>query len=203
MRVLLLYAHPAQTHSQTNSLLFKTATEIKGVTAVDLYAAYPRHDVDVAREQRRLVEHDLIVFQFPLYWYSTPPLLKEWLDLVLEHGFAYGEAGVALHGKKLLCAVTAGSPEADYAPQGRHRFTLRDLLAPLEATASLCGLRFLEPFVMFGALAIDEAARSAHVSAFKRLLTDLRDDALDPQAIGGSGVLTASRLDDVTRSDLT
>ena len=46
-------------------------------------------------EQQRLADHDLIVLQFPLYWYTGPALLKEWLDLVWLQGFAYGESGGA------------------------------------------------------------------------------------------------------------
>ena len=93
MKTLVLFAHPAHRHSRTNRLMLEAARRIAGVTIVDLYADYPRFEIDVEREQQRLLEHDAIVFQFPLYWYSTPSLLKEWQDLVLEHGFAYGEHG--------------------------------------------------------------------------------------------------------------
>ena len=54
---------------------------MEGVTFVDLYAEYPRFEIDVDREQARLLAHDVIVFQNPLFWYSTPAILKEWQDL--------------------------------------------------------------------------------------------------------------------------
>ena len=50
----------------------------------------------------------------PFYWYSAPALVKEYLDLVLEHGFAYGSTGRALEGKVLVNATTTGGPEAAY-----------------------------------------------------------------------------------------
>jgi glutathione-regulated potassium-efflux system ancillary protein KefG len=121
-----------------------------GLTVHDLYEAYPRQDIDVGREQELLEGHDVVVCQFPFYWYSTPPILKQWQDLVLEHGWAYGSEGTALHGKTLLCALSAGGRRVAYAPEGHNRFTIPQLLAPIEQTARLCGMRFLPPFVVFG-----------------------------------------------------
>ena len=99
MKVLVLYAHPAQQHSRVNAAMALVAQNIDGISFVDLYAKYPRLDLNIEAEQQRLLDHDAIVFQFPLMWYSTPPILKEWQDLVLEYGFAYGEGGDALAGK--------------------------------------------------------------------------------------------------------
>lgn len=100
-KVLVLFAHPSQRRSEVNMPLFKAAKLVEGVTAVDLYGEYPDYHIDIDREQKRLLEHDVVVFQYPLYWYSTPSILKEWQDLVLEYGFAYGSSGTALHGKYL------------------------------------------------------------------------------------------------------
>ena len=113
------------------------ARNAEGVTFVDLYAEYPRFDIDVDQEQRRLEAADVVIFQHPLYWYSTPSILKEWQDLVLEHGFAYGPNGKALEGKLLFCAVTAGGSQDAYCAGGYNNFTLRELLRPVEQTAIL------------------------------------------------------------------
>lgn len=107
-RVLVLFAHPSQHRSEANKPLFEQAKRVDGVTCVDLYAEYPTFKINIDREQKRLLDHDIIIFQFPLYWYSTPAILKEWQDLVLEYGFAYGTDGNELQGKKLLCSITAG-----------------------------------------------------------------------------------------------
>ena len=92
-RVLILFAHPAPERSEVNAPLFEASRGREGVTLVDLYAEYPDYRIDIDREQQRLVDHDVVVFMFPLYWYSTPAILKEWQDLVLEHGWAYGSTG--------------------------------------------------------------------------------------------------------------
>lgn len=191
MKTLVLFAHPALQHSRTNSLMLAEARQTKGVTVVDLYAEYPRFDIDVEAEQRRLLDHDAIVFQFPLLWYSAPPLFKQWHDLVLQHGFAYGERGIALKGKPWICAITVGGPDNAYAPEGRHRYSLRHLLSPIEATANLCQMPFLAPYVFFGSLGAGDDARLNHAAGYRRLLEALRDDRLDLESVRQQSTISA------------
>ncbi len=89
-RILILFAHPSLDRSEANRPLAAAIAPLEGVTLVDLYAEYPTFEINVDREQARLLSHEVICFMHPLYWYSTPAILKEWQDLVLEHGFAYG-----------------------------------------------------------------------------------------------------------------
>ena len=112
-RLLVYYAHPGHKYSRANSAMAEVAKKKKNVTFVDLYREYPRYDIDVDLEQQRLIDHDVIIFQHPLFWYSTPSLVKEWIDLVLEHGFAFGAGGDKLKGKVMMNATTAAGPEND------------------------------------------------------------------------------------------
>jgi len=177
--VLVLYAHPAPHKSRINRRLTAAAREVPGVMVRDLYELYPDFLIDVEEEQRLLAEHDVIVLQHPFYWYSAPALVKEYLDLVLTYGWAYGEGGTALKGKIMLQAISAGGPEEVYGPQGRNRFTIRQLLAPFDQTAHLCGMRYLAPHVIHGANQLADAVGiQPHVQRFTRLLTALRDGTL-------------------------
>ena len=188
--ILVLFAHPAQHRSEAHTLLARVAGGVRGVTFADLYAEYPRFEIDIDREQARLAAHDVIVFQHPVYWYSTPALLKEWQDLVLEYGWAYGKDGTALAGKLFFCAVTAGGPRSAYGAEGYNRFPLRVLLSPLEQTANLCGMIYLPPFALFGARHAAEGATLAlHAARYRRLLEALRDDRLDPERHRGQPLL--------------
>lgn len=160
--------------------MFEAMHGLDGVTLVDLYADYPDIQIDIDREQARLLAHDVIVFQHPLYWYSTPAILKEWQDLVLEHGFAYGTEGTALRGKILVNALTAGGSEAAYCAEGYNHFTIRELLHPIEQTAMLCGMIYLPPYALFSSrTAVEEGRIDRHVANWERLLEALRDDRLD------------------------
>lgn len=179
-KILILFAHPLQERSEINLPLAKVAAQIEGVTLVDLYAEYPDFAIDIDKEQARLLSHDALIFLHPLYWYSTPAILKEWQDLVLEHGFAYGSKGTALHGKLFFSALSAGGLEAAYRAEGYNHFTIRELLNPLEQMANLSGMVYLPPFALFGArTAVEENRVKHHVEDWQRLLIALRDDCLD------------------------
>jgi putative NADPH-quinone reductase len=174
-KLILYYAHPGQQHSQAGRAMWQAAEGVEEITRVDLYADYPRFHIDPDREQDRLRAHDVIVFQFPLYWYSTPALVKEWLDIVLEHGFAYGAGGEALKGKLFGLALTCAGPEEAYQTEGYQHHELRTFLTPLEQTARLCKMVFLPPFVLYGALEAAGSGRIApHAAAYGRYLTALR-----------------------------
>lgn len=179
-KILVLFAHPSQELSEVNLPMVETAREINGITLVDLYAEYADFQIDIDREQQRLLEHDVIVFQHPLYWYSTPAILKEWQDLVLEHDFAYGSKGTALQGKIFFNSLTAGGLEAAYRAEGYNHFTIRELLQPLEQMARLCGMTYLPPLALFGArTAVEEGRVSHHTADWTHVLEALRDDRLD------------------------
>ncbi|WP_297478920.1 NAD(P)H-dependent oxidoreductase [uncultured Photobacterium sp.] len=179
-KVLILFAHPLQHRSEINVPLFNASKGFDHVTTVDLYAEYPNFRIDIDKEQQRLRDHDVIVFMFPLYWYSTPSLLKEWQDLVLEYGFAFGSKGKALEGKKLLCALTVGGSEASYCKDGFNHSGIRQVLQPLELMTELTGMAFLAPFALFGAgTATEEQRTIKHLQNWRRVLVAIAENKFD------------------------
>lgn len=178
-RILVLFAHPVLERSRVNRRLLEATRDLEGVTVQDLYEAYPTMAIDVAREQELLVGHDVIVFQHPFYWYSVPAILKEWQDLVLEHGWAYGAGGTQLRGKLTLNVISTGGPPQAYREGGYNRFTMRALLAPWDQTAHLCGMKFLAPFTVHAALRVVGDDVAPKVVAYRRLLIALRDETID------------------------
>jgi glutathione-regulated potassium-efflux system ancillary protein KefG len=178
-RVLILHAHPAPHKSHANRHLLQAAQRLEGVTVRSLYETYPDFLIDVAAEQDLLTRHDVIILQHPFYWYSAPALVKEWLDLVLQYGWAYGENGTALHGKHLLQVVTTGGPEEAYGAAGRNRHRMRDFLLPFDQSARLCGMTYLAPWVVFGVGRLDDGALAAQAQRYASLLAALRDGQID------------------------
>jgi glutathione-regulated potassium-efflux system ancillary protein KefG len=175
-RVLILFAHPAIQKSRVNRRLASAVQELPNVTFHDLYEEYPDLEIDVPREQKLLREHDVLVFQHPFYWYSTPAIMKEWCDLVLEYGFAYGEGGTALEGKTWVHALTTGGMSEAYAPDGINRYTIAQFLTPLEQTANLCGIHFLPPFVVHATHRLDsDRAILRHAMDYRQFVEKLRD----------------------------
>ena len=179
-RVLILFAHPALQKSRVNRRLIAAVRNMENVTINDLYEEYPDFFVNIKREQELLLSHDIIIFQHPLYWYSCPALLKEWQDLVLQYGFAYGTHGTKLNGKRVLTAITTGGPLSAYQRGGHNYFTIRELLRPFEQTVRLCGMVYLPPFVISGTLAVKNEAEFVEFTAlYRRAIESLRDGLFD------------------------
>ncbi len=198
-KLLILFAHPVLERSRVNRRLRDAVSDLEGVTVHDLYEVYPTLDIDVEREQELLLAHDVIVLQHPFYWYSAPAILKEWQDLVLEHGWAYGREGRALVGKTTLNVITTGGPESAYRSDGYNRFTLRELLTPFDQTAHLCGMRFLAPLVVHGALRMaTDADVAPYGKLYRSALERLRDGKLDLERAGRAETLN-TLLDEVGR----
>lgn len=118
---LLLFAHPALERSVANAAMLEAVRDLEHVTVHDLYEAYPDFLIDVPREQELVEANERIVIQHPFFWYSTPAIVKEWFDLVLEFGWAYGEGGDRLHGKSVLSAITTGGSKEAYCAEGHNQ----------------------------------------------------------------------------------
>jgi len=173
-KILVIFAHPRLNESQVNKALVKQITGLPHVMVHDLYEIYPDFYIDVKKEQALLLQADLIVFQCPMYWYSSPSLLKEWQDVVLERGFARGASGTALRDKEFMMAISTGGPEEAFQRGGANNFTTEELLRPFEQMAHLCGMIYHPPFIIHGAFYLqrDEIERSS--AAYRRLLENFK-----------------------------
>jgi len=177
---LILFFHPALHKSQVNRHLIAAAEAVDGVSVRHQYELYPDYLIDVKAEQDALVAHDIIILHHPFYWYSAPSLAKEWLDLVLEIGWAFGEGGTALLGKRLMQAVTCGGSAEIYCCGGRHLHSVREFLLPFEESARLCGMTYLAPFIVYGTGNLRSAEEVApHARDYAAVLEAMRDGRLD------------------------
>jgi glutathione-regulated potassium-efflux system ancillary protein KefG len=150
MKTLVIVAHPNLDTSRVNKTWIEEIKKYPDtITVHDLYASYPDWRIDVQREQELAIQYDRIIFQFPFYWYSSPPLLKKWLDDVLTYGWGYTSKGGKLRGKELGLAISIGGSEIDYRPGGGDLYTIHELLSPFHATSNLIETDLLMPFTIF------------------------------------------------------
>lgn len=170
-KTLTIIAHPAlHTGSRVNQKLAQAATKYS-TTVHDLYALYKDRPIDVTLEQHLLLEHDRIIFQFPIWWYNCPSLLKQWFDDVLQYGFSHGEGGNKLHGKEFGVAVTAGGGEYSYSTESYNLFPLEHILRPFEVTASVIGMKYLPVFAVYNAMQITDEELELKVCEYEQYLT--------------------------------
>lgn len=174
-QTLILLFHPDFQNSRANRALAKAAGSRPGTDVVDMQALYPDGCIDGDVEAARLLAAERIVLQFPVQWYSTPPLLKAWQDAVLTRMFyIHHEAeGARLAGRPLLIAATAGNIPEAYTPSGANLFSLRDLLKPLQATAHRCALAWQEPFLVYDVRRADAEALEAAAGHYAMRLAQL------------------------------
>jgi len=169
--VLVIVAHPAMEQSRANRTLMRAARDAgQRVRVRDLYALYPDYLIDVDAEQAQLGTSQLVVWQHPIQWYATPPLMKLWIDEVLSFGWAYGPGGSALRGKDLWLVASTGGPQDSYRPDSYNRYFFDAFLPPYEQTAALCGMRFLPPLMLHGAHRASDAEIAEHAAVYRQRL---------------------------------
>lgn len=174
--ILILFAHPRFEKSRTNEVLVRNIRNLEGVTFHDLYEQYPDFHIDVPYEKELLLQHDIIVWHHPLYWYNCPPLMKQWIDLVLEYDWAYGPKGNALQGKQCLQVVTTGGSKEVYCSEGSNLYSVNEFLRPFEQTARLCRMQYLPPYAVMGTHKISDEALLKHADEYQRIIECLRKD---------------------------
>lgn len=178
-KILILFAHPLYEKSRIHKALKKAIPETSDITFRDLYELYPDFNINIKQEQQLLTDHDIIIWQHPVYWYSVPPLLKQWIDMVLEFGWAYGPGGDKLKGKSVMNVVSAGGQRTVYNPEGRNRFTVRQFFAPLDQTVMLCNMKYLAPFVVHGTHSLTNDEIRDYASQYKMMLNKLLHGEID------------------------
>jgi NAD(P)H dehydrogenase (quinone) len=159
------FLHPVDPH------FFKYQKE--QTTAVERASFAP----DLAGEMDKIVWADLVIFCFPLWWFSVPAILKGWFDRTLAMGFAYGggrwfETG-PFHGKRALLAITAGAPDGRYA-EGAIFGSIEHVLYPLHVgVLNLSGFDVLSPFIVWAPARIGDEKRRERLEAWRQRLREI------------------------------
>lgn len=135
---------------------------------------------DIQAELDKLLWADLLILNFPLYWFSVPAMLKGWIDRVLVSGVCYGgkrfydQGGLA--GKRALVSLTLGGREHMFG-EGAIHGPLEDMLRPLlRGTLAYVGLQVLEPFVAWHVPYISHEAREDFLRAYQQRLEGLEQE---------------------------
>ncbi|QPQ28837.1 NAD(P)H-dependent oxidoreductase [Lysinibacillus sp. JNUCC 51] len=152
MKTLIIVTHPSLETSVINkSWVEELKKHPEKYTIHELYKVYPDGNIDVEKEQKLVESHGSLIFQFPVYWFNCPPLLKKWMDDVLTYGWAYGSTGDSLKNRKIAFAVSTGIKNEDYDENGRYKYTLEEVLVPFKATALYCEADYRSFFAFYGA----------------------------------------------------
>ena len=147
MKTLILISHPKFEDSGTQQFLktsFYSLDDVKYQVIDELYGQ--SDGIDIEKEQSALKGFDRIIFQFPMYWYSSPASLKQFMDDVFTRNYIVANRSVKT--KQLGIVVTLGDAKADFQAGGSEQFTIYELLRPLQAFAHKAGMQYLKPLVV-------------------------------------------------------
>lgn len=151
-KTLIVVTHPNIEKSIINKCWIEELNKYpEQFTIHELYKAYPEGKIHVQQEQLLIEQHTNVVLQFPLYWFSSPPLLKQWLDDVFTYGWAYGSSGNKLKNKKVALAVSTGIREEDYSEDSLYQISMKNVLKPFELTMQYVQADYQPAFILYGA----------------------------------------------------
>ena len=111
IKVVVISGHPNLNESMANKKIINILSSLNKTHVRCLDDLYPDYNIDIPAEQAALIDADLVIFQFPLYWSTYPALLKKWFDDVFTYNFAFGPQGDKLKDKKVILSITAGATE--------------------------------------------------------------------------------------------
>ncbi len=141
--ILIVSGHPHLERSSANkTILDELHKRLPQAEILYLDKIAPDYRFDVKREQQRIRDADIIVMQFPIYWYSPPALMKKWQEDMLTYGFAHDASGGLLKGKQLVLSFTTGAGENEYRTGGRMNYPIDAFLPPLQQFGNLSGFEW-------------------------------------------------------------
>ena len=135
---------------------------------------------DVQAEIDKLLAADLLILQFPFWWYSVPAILKGWIDRVFAYGVAYDfgrtwDRGV-FRGRRAMLAFTTSAPPTSSFPDGRNG-DLERTLWPLHAgVLALCGYDVLKPYVAHAVRWVDQERQEVILAEYRQRLLHIESD---------------------------
>lgn len=151
-----------------NPDFFKQQLEELHATATGTFAPF------IAAEHEKLEWCDLMIWQFPLWWFSVPGILKGWVDRVFAMGRVYGQGRLyengVFKGKKALLSLTTGAAADAYLEGGFHG-DLDGILRPIQrGMLEFTGFTVLESHVVYGPARLSQEAREEELLRWEERL---------------------------------
>lgn len=130
-KTLVIFAHPYLEYSNSNVELYNFYVRDQHFTLRDLYEEYSDFHIAAFRERKRLKDYERIIFQFPMIWFGVPPLLKLWIEEVLDREWLKEGNHNPFENKEIYIVVTTGGKERSYTKEGTYQYTVEDLISSL------------------------------------------------------------------------
>lgn len=139
---------------------------------------------DIKLEVDKLFWADLVIFHFPLWWFSMPAIMKGWIDRVIINGPLYSRgrwySNGVLKGKKAFIAMTTGAPETAYCRTGINGY-IENLLSPIQhGIFHFLGMDVLDPFIVHSSPYISDKERKEKLDEYQKKLSRIGSASFSP-----------------------
>lgn len=167
---LVVFAHPYLEHSNSNVELINFYVRHQHFTLRDLYEEYPDFHIAAFRERKRLRNYERIIFQFPIIWFSIPPLLRLWIDEVFDREWLKEGVENPLEGKEVFIVVTTGGKERSFSKEGTYKYTIDELISGLIVSLNVFNAEIKNIKVVYEANKLSKKEIILHKREFAELL---------------------------------
>jgi NAD(P)H dehydrogenase (quinone) len=137
-------------------------------------------EADILLEQEKLEWCDTLILQFPLWWFSTPAIMKGWMDRVFTKGFSYDEnrwfETSPLFGRKAMLALTTAAPQSSFTDSGING-DIETLLKPIHHSLHFVGFATVKPFIAYEIYNADENKKQSYLSKYVDKIFDIPNAA--------------------------
>lgn len=169
-KTLVLFAHPFLEYSYSNRVLINFYERHQHYDFLDLYEIYPNFHISAFKERKRLQEYDRFILHFPLIWFGVPPLLRLYLDEVLDPTWINKEIVNPFEGKEVFMLATTRSKERSFGKDGKHGYSVNDLLSGLIVVFKALEADLKEPYVVYEAESLTRKEIILHKQNFSKIL---------------------------------
>ena len=169
-KTLVLFAHPFLEFSNNNKELTNFYERHQQFTFRDLYEEYPDFHIPAFRERKRIVEYDRFIFHFPIIWFGMPPLLRLWLDEVVDGNWISGQTKNPFENKEVFLLVTTRSKERSFGKNGKHGYTIEELISGLLVTLKIFKVNIKNIYIVYEAETLSKKEIILHKQKFVEIL---------------------------------
>jgi len=169
-KTLVLFAHPYLEYFNNNKELIHFYEKQQHFTFRDLYEEYPEFHIPAFRERKQILNYDRFIFHFPIIWFGIPPLLRLWLDEVVDSHWLNKDQYNPFENKEVFILITTRTKERSFGREGKHKYTIEELISGLLVTLNIFKANIKHIYIVYDSENLGKKEIIQHKQKFVELL---------------------------------
>ena len=169
-KTLVLFAHPFLEFSSNNKELTNFYERHQHFNFRDLYEEYPDFHVAAFKERKNIYQYERFIFHFPIIWFGMPPLLRLWIDEVVDTKWLNEDEKNPFENKEVYFLITTRSKERSFGPNGKHHFTIEELISGILITLKIFKANIKNIYIVYDSENLSKKEIVLHKQKFVEIL---------------------------------